>query len=493
MPEVAFVGETYPHRSLNVSAQRTLNLYPELISDDGAKKQHILVGTPGSIEFADLSSETSASCRGLHFTSTSMLYAVYGQKLMRIGSDGSIVESYLISGGSTPVSMADNGKYLLFADGQNIFQLEMDTGLLVTQNGLPFTAPQMIKYIGQRFVSFGKNSNQFWWSAVGPDGPLTWEGTAFASAEGSADDINALAVSDGELVLFGPRSYEVFRLVADDDAPFGRVNGSFTDIGCGAPYSVAEIMGKVFWIGSSTVGKNQVFMLDGYNAKPISNHAISTLLDTADRSAPKGQVNTTSDARGFTYQQNGHIFYVMNLIQANKTLVYDVMGQWHERSSRDPLYNIENRWEPTWAVFAHERVLCGNGKVPKILELDLDVYTEYDGRQIKRQRISPIYWDDMAWLFHKDFVLDMETGVGLTNASLQGHDPQAMLRFSDDSGHTWSSEKWRPIGKVGGYGTRVKWNKLGKARNRVYEITITDPIKVVMLGASLRTVKGIKR
>jgi len=495
MPKIPFIGETYPHLSKNVSPQRTLNLYPEIISNPEAKEKYILVNTPGTKSFADLSAASSSRCRGLHYTAKGVLYAVYGDQLIRVNTDGTTDATFTISGtgGSSTIYFADNENYLVFVDRQEMWLLEYATDTLTTQNSLPFTKPVMVKYIASRFVAFGQDSNQYWWSAVGPDAPLTWEGTGFASAEGSADNITAIGVTDGELILFGPRSYEVHRPTPDNDAPFARVNGSFTNIGCGAPNSVAEIMSSVYWLGSSTAGKNQVFMLQGYNAVPISNPAISNLLGELDISAPNDLVNTTSDCVGFTYQQEGHIFYVMNFLQANKTLVYDTIGQWHERSTRDPVFNKENRWEPLYCVYAYDRVLTGNGVVPQILELDLDTYNEYDGRAIKRQRIGPVLWDDLYEVFHKSLIIDMETGVGLVDSADQGYDPQAVLRWSDDSGHTWSFERTATIGKIGKFGTRLKFNKLGRARNRVYELTITDPVKVVLLGETLDSVRSRKR
>lgn len=490
---IPFIGETYPHQSLDVSAQKTLNMYPEIIgADKQGKSQYILIGTPGSTVFSDLTSLTNSPCRGLHFTSTSVLYGVYGTKLVRVASDGSIAESYTLSGGSSRVSMADNGKYLLIADRQNIWKLEMDTGAFESINTLPFTEPQQVKYLKQRFISFGINSNTFYWSEVGPDGPNTWEALNVASAEGSADYITSMAVSDGELYVFGPRSYQVFTVSPDVDLPFVPVGGSFTNIGLGAIDSVAEIGGTILWLGSSTAGKNQVYMMNGYNAEVISNYAISTLLNKADISS--GTPNTTSDAVGFTYQQNNHIFYVLTLRQANRTIVYDITtNQWHERSSRDPIYNRENKWHPTFAVYAYDRVLVGNNTVPNILELDLEKYTEYDGRAIKRQRIGPTLWDELAPVFHRDFYIDVQTGVGLSDNTAQGYDPQIMLRWSDDGGYTWSSERWKTLGKIGEYQTRVKWNKLGRSRSRVYEVTVTDPVKVVFLGASANIQKAAKR
>jgi hypothetical protein len=67
-------------------------------------------------------------------------------------------------------------------------------------------------------------------------------------------------------------------------------------------------------------------------------------------------------------------------------------------------------------------------------------------------------------------------------------DPQVMLRWSDDGGHTWSNSHWRSMGKTGAYGTRVLWRRLGmtlKLRDRVYEVSGTDQTKIAIMGAEL--------
>ena len=68
-------------------------------------------------------------------------------------------------------------------------------------------------------------------------------------------------------------------------------------------------------------------------------------------------------------------------------------------------------------------------------------------------------------------------------------DPQVMLRWSDDGGHTWSNEHWRSMGLTGQWGRRVIWRRLGmtlKLRDRVYEVSGTDPIKIAIMGAELK-------
>lgn len=73
--------------------------------------------------------------------------------------------------------------------------------------------------------------------------------------------------------------------------------------------------------------------------------------------------------------------------------------------------------------------------------------------------------------------------VGTAPGWKPGEDPQAMLQWSKDGGHSWSYELWRTIGKIGEYGTRVRWNRLGVSSSRLFKLTITDPVKVVILGA----------
>jgi hypothetical protein len=69
-----------------------------------------------------------------------------------------------------------------------------------------------------------------------------------------------------------------------------------------------------------------------------------------------------------------------------------------------------------------------------------------------------------------------------------GYSPQAMLRWSDDGGHTWSSEHWASMEPLGQYGYRTFWRRLGmtqKLRDRVYELSGTDPVKIAIIGAEL--------
>jgi hypothetical protein len=84
--------------------------------------------------------------------------------------------------------------------------------------------------------------------------------------------------------------------------------------------------------------------------------------------------------------------------------------------------------------------------------------------------------------------VDFETGDGL--ATGQGSNPQVFLRYSKDGGHTWSAEIWRTLGAIGKYLNRVYWNRLGRARDWVFELAGSDPVKIVIMNAGLNLKVG---
>jgi hypothetical protein len=107
-------------------------------------------------------------------------------------------------------------------------------------------------------------------------------------------------------------------------------------------------------------------------------------------------------------------------------------------------------------------------------------------KPIRRLRQAPTPNTEGTWTKFSEFRVDMEVGVGLTVG--QGKDPQAMLRWSDDRGHTYTQEHWRSAGRKGQYRYRVRWQRLGRAREqRVFQFVMTDPVKVRLLDGAYET------
>jgi hypothetical protein len=119
----------------------------------------------------------------------------------------------------------------------------------------------------------------------------------------------------------------------------------------------------------------------------------------------------------------------------------------------------------------------------------LNVYTEAGGIQkwLRSWRALPTGQNNLNRTTQHSLQLDCQTGVGL-DSGVQGSNPQVMLRWSDDGGHTWSNEHWKSMGKIGQTGYRTIWRRLGmtlKIRDRVYEISGTDPVQIAIMGAEL--------
>lgn len=71
-----------------------------------------------------------------------------------------------------------------------------------------------------------------------------------------------------------------------------------------------------------------------------------------------------------------------------------------------------------------------------------------------------------------------------------GRGPIVTLRWSDDGGHTWSAPHDRDCGQAGAYRARVYWpgsGSLGRSRDRVYEIVMSDPYAWRIIDAYLFT------
>lgn len=107
----------------------------------------------------------------------------------------------------------------------------------------------------------------------------------------------------------------------------------------------------------------------------------------------------------------------------------------------------------------------------------------------RRVRRAPHLAAEGRWAFYERFQLDLEAGVGLVDG--QGADPQLMLRWSDDGGHTWSHEHWVSAGQIGAYLHRAVWRRLGRSRDRVFEVVISDPVKVAWIDAWVDVAEGV--
>lgn len=87
--------------------------------------------------------------------------------------------------------------------------------------------------------------------------------------------------------------------------------------------------------------------------------------------------------------------------------------------------------------------------------------------------------------------ITITNGIIATTTPAQAYrDPMVMLRWSDDGGNTWSNEHWASAGAGGNYLQRIIWRRLGRSRQRVYEVMVNDPVPWALVDAYLDASPG---
>lgn len=332
--------------------------------------------------------------------------------------------------------------------------------------------------ISDNYFVYNKPQSQLW-AASDLLSPIT-DPLSFASKDGSPDDLVAIIVDRREVYLLGEMSSEAWLDVGSVPFPFQRIQGSSTQQGIAAAYSCARVGNSFAYVSKNNRGEATIVQMNGYIPQRISTHAVETTLVGQD----------VSDAIAWTYQLEGHETYVVTFPSIGEnglTWAYDITtGLWHKW-----LYtNNQNQYERhrgNCCAFFNQQVLLGDYENGKLYRLSLSQYTD-DGQLIRRVRRCPHITTDLQRQYFAELQIQFQPGVGLPVG--QGQDPQAMLRWSDDGGFTWSNENWVTIGKQGQYFTRAMWRRLGFARDRIFEVVITDPIKAVIVSANLKAEAG---
>lgn len=470
---INFVGPAYTARSLNVDAQRAVNCFLEY-DNESPRAPVALHGTPGLLLKFTLGDAPvrEAIVMGVYS------YWVAGDSVYRVDTAYSATLLGTIRTTSGQVGMATNGTQVLIVDGDSGWIANATSLTEIGDVDFPDGVTRCTYQDGY-FIVAGNSSQSFYINETAGDGTV-WNGTDFASAEGSPDDTIGLISDHRELWLFGKTSAEVWINTGNVDFPFERSGNTFIEHGCAAAGTIAKLDNTVFWLGSDDRGGAMVWKADGYTPVRISTHAIEFAMQA---------YSTISDAFAYTYQQEGHAFYVLTFPTANATWCFDVStGQWHQRAWRDPNTNTLNRHRSNCHVFFNNEHLVGDFETGEVYKLDLDTYSD-NGDPILRLRATQcLDSGDGARMFYDDMQVDMEAGVGLNTG--QGSAPLLMMRYSNDGGHTWSNIRTKSVGAIGQYGYRAKFGPTGAGRNRVWEISLTDPVKFCVIGAFARAMKG---
>jgi Phage stabilisation protein len=456
-----FLGPAYPSRSANYSSQRLVNMYLEA---GKGKSPWVLIGTPGLT--APVVTLSGGGIRGAIRVNESVSVWVCGENVYRVNDDFTTSVIGTIPNDGEPVTMAFNGSNVAITSAGNLYGVTTSG----TSASLIRANTSSVDFLDGYFVLTDQGTGQFY---VSGQYTTTIDALDFATAEGAPDNLVRVLVNNREAILFGVETTEVWYNAGSVDFPLARVQGAFIQEGLAAKNSAVRCGDTVAWLGANQDGDSNVWTMQGYQPRQISTQAIAYAISQwADK----------SDAWAFFYKQEGHAFYVLSSPSANETWAYDFStGEWHQRAYLNDSGVLERIRVNTHVHFSG-RSLVGDWETGEIYEYDLDTYSD-NGDPIQRVRTCSTNQNDLVRMRNRSFRLDMDTGVGLSTG--QGSDPQAMLRFSKDGGKTWSNQLWRSLGLIGEYNRRARWMRVGGGEREVYELIITDPVKVCITGATL--------
>ena len=491
MPDFGFVGTSYTAPSIYQDDQECINFFAEIdpTKQPGNRGVVALYPTPGLLTKVTLAA--GAQVRGMRTLSGEQyVVAVSGNRVYKIDTSYTATQIGLLTTSFGPVSISDNittsaGLTAYIVDGPNRYTWVVATNTfttLPTTDG-PWQGATVVDVVdGYNIYNEPGTQN---WACTDLGSSLSTQ-ALYGTKNGSSDNLVSLIVDRRQVYLMGEVTTEVWTDVGNVIAgitsfPFQRVPGTMIQSGIGAPFSIARFQDSFAFVAKDTRGDSTIEMVNGYTFVKISTHAVEQSLLN----------EYTADAIAYTYQIEGHEMYVVTFPSVGEnglTWVYDGSTKsWHKWLSWNSTTGEYYRHRSNCGCYFNNAYLVGDFENGKIYSVENEVYTE-DGATIRRLRRATHLTTDLQRQYFESFQIQFQPGVGLNTG--QGNDPQAMLRWSNDGGSTFSNEHWVSIGKIGQYANRALWRRLGWSRDRIFEVAVSDPIKAVIISAELKASAG---
>src|SRR5574343_224422 len=365
---------------------------------------------------------------------------------------------------------------------------------------LPFSSPQYavgsVAIDGYFFIAAGSGlgtvQDQFYSSDLNA---TTFNPTNTARMQSKSDGIVGLLANKGELWGLGYTSVEVwFDNGNNPGMPFSKRVGSDIGTGTASPYALINVHDNIFWVDSrgfvAMSSFNQFFrdQSSGYQITKVSDDSVDQWLN----SLPNLQSLVAS-----TYVDRGNLMYELTqpnisyfgdptLNSPGRTFVLNVNNMmWHEKQYTDPNTGAVSESYTNYYAQYGNIVLCGSMKDNNIYILNQHL-TSYQGTPGAFYKTLGTYADNNAptyryrttKIFTNDFKqitvnsVEIKCLVGQSNGNYT-----IDMRYSIDSGYTWSNWDSRPLGNAGEYSTRVIWNLLGTASEWQLQFRVVAPIK----------------
>jgi|TARA_Y100000310_G_scaffold90518_2_gene87763 hypothetical protein len=477
MPSLpGFVGGSYEAQAPLADVERTVNFYVEILQSQGATVKTALFPSPGAETFATAVGAVggramfAGNTTSAHVaTNAGRAFAVIGSIFFEINAQGAPTNRGTVAVDTNPATIStsgDQGGELFITSGDRGYNYDLGTDTLTevlasgaTQGG----------FLNGRFIAFDRTAGSFRISDLF-DG-LTWDATQTAQRTVGSDPWRAMHVTPyGYLALLGTESSEFWFDSGAFPFPFVPDPSGHIPYGIAATFSVKQVGDYMVWVSSQSEGGFQVVRAAGFSPQKISTTPIDRALEGYSR---------IDDAEAETYSEDGHAFYLLTLPTADKTWCCDMgsvgrVNPWTERMTWDETTGAEHAWRLNFHCFAFGRRLFSDRASGVIYSVGNTLPSDVDGKVIRRLRRAPALVNENKLIRYAWFELLMGTGLGVVTG--QGSDPLVWMRMSNDAGQTWGSALNAGAGAIGQFDQRVFWTPLGTARQRVFEVEVSDPI-----------------
>jgi hypothetical protein len=238
-----------------------------------------------------------------------------------------------------------------------------------------------------------------------------------------------------------------------------------------AIFSRAHVDQTIIFLAQTRSGAVQAAQIVGYNINIISDADVESIWNS---------FSVTSDAVALTYQRDTHKFYQLTFPTANRSFLFDCSTRlWSDVQTGT---TTGRHTANLSTVFNGETILSDYAQGLLYSQSDT-VYTD-NLTPIVREIVTRHVLSNFNRVRPSLLYVDMETGVGLQTG--QGSAPMVMLQHSRDNGRTWSGERWSSLGQAGNYLARVSWRRFGSARDHVWKLRMSDPVKFVITEGAIK-------
>lgn len=373
-------------------------------------------------------------------------YRVMGTKLVRIESDGGVVELADV-GGDTQVTFDYSFDRLAVSSGGRLYYWDGATLTAVTDLDLGVVVDFL--WVDGYFMTTDGTSL----IVTELNNPYSVNPLKYGSSEADPDPIKGLLKLRNEVYALNRYTIEVFQNVGGSLFPFARIEGAQMQRGVVGTYAAAILLENIAFLGGGRNESPAVWIGSNSSTSKLSTREVDQILEEYTEAQ---LASVVLEARVF----GGHQLLYVHL--PDQALVYDgaasqVVGEpvWFILTSSMVglgQYRAKN------FVWCYNKWLCEDPTSPKQGYLTSALSSHYGDVNGWDFETAIIYNEGRGALFH-----ELELVCLSGNIALDG-DPTIWTSYTID-GQNWSVEKSRSAGSQGQRTKRISWLQQGFMRH----------------------------